>query len=527
MDLTFRVTLRDGSSWGQTVSFDGRELHVRDTRSRGHFQAIEGKLTMPMAADERLMMNGYQTWTHCPEYKKTGRIRGLRGLPRFLIDRYGLDRYGDYHFVPYPNKRRQTHGFSWCCFRRGETVRLLASLDEAPGYTVFRYDAGQGVMTVLRDAQGVAVDGDYALFDLFYMEGDEKEVFDAWFKALGVTPRTQNKLAGYSSWYNRYENISETTVTEDLLGCRGVLRPGDVFQIDDGWEPCVGDWLSADEKKFPHGLKAMADRIHQAGFLAGLWLAPFVCAERSAVYREHPDWLLRVDGKPWRCGCNWGGFYALDIDVKQVEDYIRKSFDRVFSEWGFDLVKLDFLYGAAPFGGERESRAGRMIRAMDLLRDICGDKLILGCGVPVMPAFGRVDYCRIGCDVSLSWDDKPHMRLLHRERVSTRHAIDNTLFRRQLNGRAYLSDPDVFFLRRDNLRLNDRQKERLALVNALLGGVLLMSDDPGRYDPAQKEQYRRLRHVFDHAADVRVTTQGRRCLLHYVLDGQRHTLVVR
>ena len=38
-------------------------------------------------------------------------------------------------------------------------------------------------------------------------------------------------------------------------------------------------------------------------------------------------------------------------------------------------------------------------------------------------AFGRAEYCRIGCDVGLDWDDKPQMRLLHRERVSTKNSL--------------------------------------------------------------------------------------------------------
>lgn len=79
---------------------------------------------------------------------------------------------------------------------------------------------------------------------------------------------------------------------------------------------------------------------------------------------------------------------------------------------------------------------GRMLRAMELLRWLCGEKKILGFGVPVMPAFGLVDYCRVGCDVSLDWDDRPYMRLIHRERVSTRRSVGNTVFRRRLNGRA-------------------------------------------------------------------------------------------
>ena len=103
-----------------------------------------------------------------------------------------------------------------------------------------------------------------------------------------------------------------------------------------------------------------------------------------------------------------------------------------------------------------------MIRAMDFLRELCGDKLILGCGVPLAAAFGRVDYCRIGCDVGLSWNDNWLMQRIHRERVSTKQSISNTVFRRQLNGRAWLNDPDVFFLREENLRLSGEQKRLLA-----------------------------------------------------------------
>ena len=69
----------------------------------------------------------------------------------------------------------------------------------------------------------------------------------------------------------------------------------------------------------------------------------FVCEKDSALFRQHPDWLLKVDGKPWCCGCNWSSFYALDLDNPSVLDYLRRVFDRVLNDWGFDLVKLDFL----------------------------------------------------------------------------------------------------------------------------------------------------------------------------------------
>lgn len=488
----------------------------------GKLKSVMGVLKLSVDADEKIFMNGYQTWTNCPEYGTNDKIRGLHGVPKFLTDKFSFDRYGDYHFVDYPNKRGVTHGFSWCYFRKGERFRLIASLDEKPGYTMFRYDSEKGLLSVKRDCRGVKCGGEFHAFDLYFAEGSEDEVFDGWFAAMGISAKAK-PLRGYSSWYNRYEDISEESIKTDLAGCKTLMSAGDLFQIDDGWEPAVGDWLEPDKVKFPNGLKPLADEIHEVGFLAGLWLAPFVCREGSALMKEHPEWLLKVNGKPWKCGSNWGGFYSLDIDDTNVIMYLRKVFDRVLNEWGFDLVKLDFLYGAAPIGTVHESRAARMIRAMDFLREVCGDKLILGCGVPVMPAFGRVDYCRVSCDVSLDWDDKPYMRLFHRERVSTKQALENTIFRRQLNGRAYLSDPDVFFLRDDNLSLTEEQKLLLARVNVLLGGVLLTSDDPSGYSDKQKEAYLKLLRL-QSAENVRVDWD-KHCIT-YVLDGKEKRLMI-
>ena len=240
--------------------------------------------------------------------------------------------------------------------------------------------------------------------------------------------------------------------------------------------------------------------------------------------RKHPDWLLKHDGNYWYCGSNWGGFYSLDIDNPQVVEYIEKVFRRVFDEWGFDLVKLDFLYGVAPFGTDEESRAGRMIRAMELLRRVCGDKLILGCGVPLMPAFGLVDYCRISCDVGLDWQSSLVMRHTNREHVSTVQAVGNTIFRRQLNGRAFINDPDVFFLRVDNLKLTAEQKHVLATVNSLFGGLLLCSDNMAKYSPQALAQYSQLL-ANRNAEEVRVHNEYG-LSVNYTVGGQERILII-
>ncbi|MBQ1576998.1 MAG: alpha-galactosidase [Oscillospiraceae bacterium] len=490
-ELSVRAQLHNGESASLTVPLGAGETHVT-LPLRGMLQEVTARLPLSLEAGEKIFMNGFQSWTACPEYGAKDSIRSLRHLPRAAIERFGIDRYGDYYFVDYPERPGVTHGVSYCYFRLGERFRLLSSLDETAGYTLFQYDANAGELRARRDCEGLCVDGDFPAFDLFYAEGGEDEVFDAWFAAMGVRCRTAEKLAGYSSWYDRYENISERTIRDDLAGCASVLRPGDLFQIDDGWEPSVGDWLETDPKKFPNGLKPLADEIHAHGLRAGLWLAPFAASRRSRLFSEHPDWLYRRDGRPWYAGMTWGGFFALDFDHPEVRAYLKKVFSRVFDEWGFDLVKLDFLYAAAPFGSACETRAGRMRRAMALLRELCGDKLILGCGVPLMPAFGLVEYCRVGCDMTLDWDNNLVMRHTNRERPSTRLSLANTVFRRELNGRAFLSDPDVFFLREKNLRLTEEQKLTVATANALFGGIYLCSDNMGRYGKKKKELYRRL-----------------------------------
>ena len=99
----------------------------------GVLQNAVAALPWEMADDEKLFMNGYQTWTACPELGKWDRQHGVEHVPKFLLEKYSFDRYGDYHFVPYSGKRGQSHGFSYCYFRRGKTYRLLASLDETPG----------------------------------------------------------------------------------------------------------------------------------------------------------------------------------------------------------------------------------------------------------------------------------------------------------------------------------------------------------------------------------------------------------
>lgn len=441
--------------------------------------------------NERFFGGGYQSWTLTREYSPRDRQVGLRNLSNLPIVRTFAAAHGDYDFVRYGKGLYHSHGYTY--IREGRELEFFGSLDESFAFTVFYLDAKEKVFAIVKDVEGADVEGEVRLFDIVRFDGDYDSVFDRYFKLYPLRPakRGIDRLAGYTSWYNYYQNVTADIVLRDLEGMSVAAgKAANIFQIDDGYEEKVGDWLRVDKAKFPDGMRPISDAIHAKGYLAGIWVAPFAAEFKAAVVKEHPDWLLRDEkGKLVIGGFAWNGFYVLDHEKAEVREYVKKVFDTAIDEWNYDMFKLDFLYAACiiPRGGK--SRGRLMHEAMIFLRECVRDKLLLGCGVPMTSSFGFVDACRTGCDAELSFADKFYVKCTNNEIISTKHSIIDTVFRRHLNGRIFLSDPDVFFLRDDGMKRTDytqSQKELLAKVNKMCGSVLFVSDNAGDYDAKRR-----------------------------------------
>ena len=442
--------------------------------------------------NEKFFVNGYQSWTTSGEMSAEDIYRGttpLAGVTKYTKDMAITS--GDYAFTRYEPRPGFFHSFTYTYLRRGDEFELFGSLSERNGYTVFYSDMEKHIFSVEKDIEGLTISEPYEMFDIVRVVGGYDEVFEKYFAAMNLPAKKRiDRLAGYTSWYNYFQKIDENIILRDLKGLSRARESVNIFQIDDGYEPFVGDWLDYNGKDFPNGMKTIADAVHREGYLAGIWLAPFnVQRGKSRILKEHPDWLIRnPDGKP-QLGCvAWGGAYTLDIYNPEVREHLKKVFDTVLDDWGYDMVKLDFLYSQCRTPRDNKTRGTIMCEAMDFLRECVGDKLILGCGVPLGPAFGVVDACRISCDVDLSYDGKFYNSMsINNELPSAQNAINNSMFRRHLNGRAFLNDPDVFFLRDHNLTFTWEQKLLLAKINNLFGRVLFVSDDAGEYSEAELE----------------------------------------
>jgi alpha-galactosidase len=322
---------------------------------------------------------------------------------------------------------------------------------------------------------------------------------------------------GWCSWYQFFQKVTADDVYTNLKWAEDhrTALPLDVVQLDDGFASEVGDWYSM-SSGFPSGVSEVAQRIRAAGSVPGLWLAPFVAKPGAQILREHPDWILRTRrGAPANAGFIWDTFTrALDVTHPQVGKHVEGLISTAVDEWGFDYLKLDFLYAGALRGVRHDShqtRAQALRSILERIRSAAGERrTLVGCGCPLGSGIGVFDAMRIGPDVAPTWE--PVYRgvswALRREPglPSARNAIHNTVTRAPLHRRWWTNDPDCLILRgeegapaggpleatpadgddvrepmREDLtsnasRLTWEETKTLATVIALSGGSLFVSD---------------------------------------------------
>lgn len=449
-------------------------------------QSLEIQFHIPLPAGTRFFANGYQSWSESRLVDLDAALPRLRGLARA---RLGF--YGDERMNAFPRGRGKLHSWTYTYFKKPAATLLAGSLNERTGFTLFLYDNETQTLTVKKDLERLHLAHSFPALDFWIAESSEQDVFEGWFSLMEMEKPVAAPALGWTSWYRYFTRISETVLLKNLENIRESGLPFRYFQIDDGWQKAVGDWFAV-KPEFPSGMGGMAAKIRAAGLEPGLWLAPFVAAGNAELTRKHPEWLLQDrNGKALRAGWNpaWGGwYYALDFYHNGVRDYLSGVFHTVLEKWGYELVKLDFLFAACICPPEGKTRGGVMWEVMEFLRTQAGSKKILACGAPLGTAFGQADYCRVGPDMHLKWEHRLLALMHFRERLSCLASLRATLGRWRLNGQVFLSDPDVFILRQTEQHLSVAQQNTIVTLNVLLGNLLFTSDDPAEYTPEQRSE---------------------------------------
>jgi len=169
-------------------------------------------------------------------------------------------------------------------------------------------------------------------------------VFAQKFEGLAQTPPM-----GWNSWNTFQTNISEQLVKDiaDVIVSSGMKDAGYTYIVlDDGWMAMERDKLTgnlvADPKKFPHGMKALADYVHSKGLKFGLYncAGTKTCAgypgTRGYEYqdaRQYASWDVDYLKFDW---CNTEGINAKEAYTTMSKALKTANHPIVFSlcEWG-------------------------------------------------------------------------------------------------------------------------------------------------------------------------------------------------
>lgn len=159
-------------------------------------------------------------------------------------------------------------------------------------------------------------------------------------KGEGLRP-----LMGWSSWNAYMVDINDSIIRHQAdMVVRSGLRDAGYAQvnIDDGFFGPRDEQgrMTANPKRFPNGMKVLADYIHSLGMKAGIYSD--AGANTCGSYYNHDE-----------LGKN-AGLYGHDVE----------DMERYFNEWGYDFFKLDFC-GGQKAGLDEEARYRQIRHRID------------------------------------------------------------------------------------------------------------------------------------------------------------------
>ncbi len=272
-----------------------------------------------------------------------------------------------------------------------------------------------------------------------------------------VSKRARAEVArhgGWNSWDYHRQDVTADDIRENLEAIRSnptLARFVKYIIIDDGWQTLEGEWEA--NRKFPGAMELIASEIRAAGFVPGIWSAPFMVNRRSELFGRHPEWFVQRDGGPHTIfeGAKgvWGERYFLDPTNPVVRDYVHRLYAKLHS-WGFGYFKTDFLTNSytaqsrspLPDRGVKlayhDASRGLLVphrAVMETIRDAIGpESFWLGCGSIWATGAGLMDGSRTTGDIAPHWFDL------------TKCAA-TAFFNGHQHGRVFLNDPDFLVVR--------------------------------------------------------------------------------
>jgi len=128
------------------------------------------------------------------------------------------------------------------------------------------------------------------------------------------------------------------------------IKP-DVWWIDAGWYPCdynwprIGTW-KVDEARFPRGLAPIGEACRENDIDFLLWFEPERVRAGEEIDREHPEFLLSLDGSENK---------LFDLGNPEAREWMTDRVDSIIKASGVKIYRQDFNFDPLQFWKANEA----------------------------------------------------------------------------------------------------------------------------------------------------------------------------
>ncbi len=99
------------------------------------------------------------------------------------------------------------------------------------------------------------------------------------------------------------------------------------------WYDYRGDWHLVNQRRFPRGIRFLADRVHALGMKFGIWCEIEALGEKASLASQRPELPALRDGRPL-------GYVCMGNPAAQEWGY--QTLAHLIRDFGADWIKVDF-----------------------------------------------------------------------------------------------------------------------------------------------------------------------------------------
>ncbi len=333
-------------------------------------------------------------------------------------------------------------------------------------------------------APGAELSSERVLFGLSRDYHHQLDTYGSLIRQIHQARVSAPPLLGWWSWTAYYFGLNQgAALTNARWEAEHLKSLGyNLFHIDEGYQYARGEYTTPNATLFPDGLASLYYKVNGLGLVPGIWTAPFEISERSWVYQNHPDWLVKNSkGEPIHAGTvedKKDQLFVLDNTNPGAQEYLRKTYSTLVNLWGLRYFKLDFMDDSAIEGyyfkpNTTALQAQRI--GLQIIRDTVGPDVFLDKdGSPMLNPVGIVDYGRISQDTGHTFG-------------ASKEAATGIAARYYMNRNYFVADPDAFTVSTQTIRDQswhesskpatlDEARVSISLA-AVSGGMFEIGDD--------------------------------------------------